>query len=481
MFFDFRAQVLWSMCLSQGERRTKNAILSKLTLLWVVFALAGILSPDAAHALPSFAVQTDQPCSACHVGSFGPQLKPFGRDFKLYGYTASDGKDHGVPLAVYVRNSFTNTAKTQPAGQYPEAVYGNSGNNNFGLEELSAWYAGKVNATTGAYIEGSFDGVGGQLHLDNADIRHIHEGKIFGTDYVAGITLNDAPTVSDIWNTTPVWGFPFDAPKMAPTPAASALIDGALQEAATGLGAYIMWNDWVYAEFDGYKGTSRTGLNMVGNTPVNDPINGNQDAYDGIMPYWRLAVQHELVKNHYFELGTYGIAASVYPNDNHTGGATDRITDTAVDATYQWLGDDKNFISAHSTFIHEHRDLTESAVINPGTNLSDNLNEFRADVSYSYDNTWTPTLQYFRTTGTSDAVEWNTSTGLASPNSAGFVAELAYVPFGKVDSPALSWMAYNSRLELQYTAYTEFDGTHAHASNNNTIFLDLAIVMAPKW
>jgi hypothetical protein len=48
------------------------------TLIW--------LAPvAAAHAVPAFAVQTSQPCAACHVGAFGPQLKPFGRDFKLHG------------------------------------------------------------------------------------------------------------------------------------------------------------------------------------------------------------------------------------------------------------------------------------------------------------------------------------------------------------------------------------------------------------
>jgi len=44
-----------------------------------------------ADAVPAFAEQTGQPCAACHVGAFGPQLKPYGRDFKLHGYTATSG------------------------------------------------------------------------------------------------------------------------------------------------------------------------------------------------------------------------------------------------------------------------------------------------------------------------------------------------------------------------------------------------------
>src|SRR5215472_10335335 len=45
-----------------------------------------------AQALPSYAAQTDQPCTACHVGSFGPQLTPTGRAFKIGGYTQSGGE-----------------------------------------------------------------------------------------------------------------------------------------------------------------------------------------------------------------------------------------------------------------------------------------------------------------------------------------------------------------------------------------------------
>jgi mono/diheme cytochrome c family protein len=38
-----------------------------------------------AQAVPAFAQQTGRNCAACHVGGFGPQLTPFGREFKLGG------------------------------------------------------------------------------------------------------------------------------------------------------------------------------------------------------------------------------------------------------------------------------------------------------------------------------------------------------------------------------------------------------------
>ncbi|HEY5505507.1 MAG TPA: hypothetical protein VIK28_10150, partial [Sedimentisphaerales bacterium] len=48
----------------------------------------GVISP--ADALPSFARQTGQPCGTCHTDY--PGLTPYGRLFKLGGYTAGGGK-----------------------------------------------------------------------------------------------------------------------------------------------------------------------------------------------------------------------------------------------------------------------------------------------------------------------------------------------------------------------------------------------------
>ena len=49
----------------------------------LLIAMILILQRKPAHALPSFAAQTGQPCTACHIGGFGPQLTPLGRAFKI--------------------------------------------------------------------------------------------------------------------------------------------------------------------------------------------------------------------------------------------------------------------------------------------------------------------------------------------------------------------------------------------------------------
>ena len=97
-----------------------------------------MVTTTPAFAVPSFAIQTGQPCAACHIGAFGPQLTPYGRDFKLHGYIANDGKDHGLPLALTTQTSFTHTLQPQPGGAAP----GFRDNDNFAVDQLSLYYAG---------------------------------------------------------------------------------------------------------------------------------------------------------------------------------------------------------------------------------------------------------------------------------------------------------------------------------------------------
>jgi hypothetical protein len=75
--------------------------------------------------------------------------------------------------------------------------------------------------------------------------------------------------------------------------------------------------------------------------------------------------------------------------------------------------------------------------------------------------------------GTADAALYRTFTG--SPNSAGWITEIAYLPFS-YGGPAF-WPWLNMRIGLQYTLWTKFDGATTNingagrnAHNNNTIF-----------
>src|SRR5580704_851974 len=67
-----------------------------------LFVLAGFLTigfAPPAKALPSFARQTGQPCGTCHTDF--PALTPFGRRFKLLGYTVGGGEFRTTPFPLF--------------------------------------------------------------------------------------------------------------------------------------------------------------------------------------------------------------------------------------------------------------------------------------------------------------------------------------------------------------------------------------------
>src|SRR5471032_1173859 len=103
-----------------------------------VLALAAVgLSATNAAAVPAFADQTGMACQSCHVVGFGPQLTPFGREFKLQGYTLRTN-DSSVPLSVMAVASYLRTAKAQN----PPPTPASNPNDNWALDQVSLFFAG---------------------------------------------------------------------------------------------------------------------------------------------------------------------------------------------------------------------------------------------------------------------------------------------------------------------------------------------------
>ncbi len=305
------------------------------------------------------------------------------------------------------------------------------------------------------------------VKLNNAELRYAAEGEAWETDFVWGVTVNNAPTMQDLWNSTPVWGFPYNASGLAPSPAAATMLDGGIAQKVAGGGVYMLWNDLVYAEATVYGGLSRDTRNALGAVPVS-----GSDTIVGAVPYWRLALQQSFgEERHNVQFGTYGMHVSVNPGGDGSAARTDSFTDIAFDTNYQWIADPKSvvsdMVSAHATWIHENQYLSASNIL-AGANRRGNLDTMRADVSYSIGATVTPSIQYFRTSGSANPLYYGLPGGV--PNSAGFIGEIAYVPWGKPDSP---WPWINVRLAAQYVAYTQFNGTTSHAGDNNAFYLSL--------
>jgi hypothetical protein len=414
-----------------------------------------------ALAVPSFAVQTGQPCASCHIGAYGPQLTPHGRDFKLHGYVASDGKNHGMPLTFTTQTSFTHTAVPRPGGAAP----GFAANDNIAFDQAALLYAGQITAQLGAFIKLRYNGVKEQVSLGAADIRYARNTELFGQNLLWGITVNNGPTVQDAWNSTPAWGFPYVRSSLTRGPVAAPLVSGRLSQRVAGAGVYAVWNNLLYLEADVYKGLNDDALRALGQGPVD-----SSDRTTALMPYGRVALMLDW-QNHYLQLGGFALSADTIPGNNQTFGLSTRKTDIALDVTYQYLSDPARVtsdrLSAHAIYIHETARIEASpAQALTGALLSHSLTTARLDVSYSFAATVTPSVQYFRTTGTADPKYWKTPNG--SPNSDGMILEVAYVPWGKPDSP---FPHLNVRLTAQYVSYFKFNGSTVNAGDNNSFFV----------
>src|SRR5262249_59857679 len=87
---------------------------------------------------------------------------------------------------------------------------------------------------------------------DNTDLRFVNTANLGGISVVYGITANNNPTVQDVWNTTPAWGFPFAVSTLAPTPSAGTIIDGAFAAQVVSAGGYAWVNHFLYLQASSY-------------------------------------------------------------------------------------------------------------------------------------------------------------------------------------------------------------------------------------
>ncbi|MGR8936044.1 MAG: cytochrome C [Gammaproteobacteria bacterium] len=440
-----------------------SAVFMKVSLL----ALTALFSSYAV-AVPSFSRQTGMTCTACHTTSFGPNLTQIGRDFKLNGYVAGGGKESNIPpVSAMLMGSFTHTDSNQPGDSEAVDGLGYHTNNNTAMDEASLFYAGRIWKQLGAFVQLTYNGLEDIVEVDNSDIRFadkINFGADDGQEIVYGISLNNNPTVQDLWNTTPVWGFPYAASGLAPSPAAATLIQGGLGGQVGGGGVYMMWNNLLYAEAGAYASFSNRLQTAMG-------TQGAQT--DGAAPYWRIALQHQ-TGGHYVQFGTFGMRAQLFPERIHSAGS-DLYSDLGVDANYQFLGNMQHIFEFKATYIREDQNLNASQSLGFSANDHNTLNTLNTNIAYTYDQTYSLNFGYFNSSGSKDPLLYGSPS--ATPDSEGFIAELDYIPFGKAASPLAPWL--NLRFALQYTAYTKFDGNSnnydnagRNASDNNTLYLN---------
>jgi iron:rusticyanin reductase len=448
-------------------------------------ASALMLVPTRAAAVASFARQTGLACEACHI--VPPELTPFGRRFKLNGYTlttrpplVSDIDDYkkntvwlvDIPgISLLVQATYNHYDKAPPDSVAPYPAHAQSDNVQF-PQQISFMYAGAISDHVGTFLQVSYLQPAGTFGLDNTDIRY--SDHTANNDGVWGVTLNDNPSVQDVWNTNPagygIPGFSTQTLWSAPVIAGASLrvpIMSELAEVSAGLGGYVWYKDSVYLELTGYKAAK---AGSVSTTEDSSNLSIGGGTLVGVAPYWRAGYEYDWGYNSAF-IGTTGMYAEFEPYEfsgqTINPGYVNRYTDISGDWQYQYNGEHNTFAFL-GHYTHETQANSPDLVPTYFTNSTDHLNEFQVTGEYFRDRHFGTIVSFRRTTGTND-VAFNGGTG--SPTNQYEVFELDYLPW------------FNFRFILQYNVYQVVDNNqnpfflrawpHPQAAANNTFVFGL--------
>jgi hypothetical protein len=421
-----------------------------------------------AWSIPAFARQTGAQCASCHAGGQFPELTPYGRLFKVTGYTSGN---HALPLAIMGVVDRTSTRHNEDSDGNPISEL----DRRFIADFASIFLAGKVNDQIGGMAQWTYtvhdrqdsnNDWQGHFGSDNFDLRYASQFESGLGSVIWGVDLNNNPTVQDPWNSSPAWGYPYLSSSTGAFASApvSTLIEGGLAQQVAGIGLYAWIDQSWYLEFSNYRTANGFWRFLsLGNTvgDANHPLT----FVENWNPYVRLAYTQSW-DLHNFMVGAFLLQSRVYPFDAQNNpvfdqGAT-RFRDTGIDAQYQYLAD-PHTITAQLRLVNESiDDETQTLYTQPAS-----LKSIKLKGSYVYDNTYGMNLSLTRVMGTTDSLAYAAS-ALNSPDTTYWTPEIFWQPI------------QNARIGLQYNAFTRFlgartnyDGAGRNASDNDTAFLYL--------
>ncbi|MDE2076053.1 MAG: cytochrome C [Burkholderiales bacterium] len=474
---------------------------------WAMASLiaATTLIATSAHALPLFNRQTGQNCVACHAGGQFPELTPYGRLFKLTGYTI--GQRTALPLSAMVVESMSSVANTFKSDN-PSVDFAR--NDMAILATGSLFAGGKITNNLGAFVQVTRDpfatvnstgGYQGKTKMDNADIRYADRVVDGTNDFIWGVSLNNNPSVSDPWNTAAAWMQYVPVP----SPTSSSFIDGTAPYPSFGAGAniagltaYGFLNQSWYGEAGLYKSATGALHVMAAGLGAADLTR-----LKGAAPYWRLAWNKQW-DAYSLMLGAAGMHSKVYVNplDMSDPNNTDRWHDLTLDAQLQYLLDPHAF-TAQLAIHRQRHGYPPSAANQPSpfvdasgqplanSNSSDTITQIRAKLSYVYQARYGTSLSLFTQNGTTNTANQTsgfdpTSMTITSDPNAG--APSTRVGGNLSGNPGVTGQTLEVfmmpiqyiRIGAQYTNYSRYngashnyDGFGRNASDNNSIFVYL--------
>ncbi|MHB1609982.1 MAG: cytochrome C, partial [Acidiferrobacter thiooxydans] len=462
--------------------------------------IGGLAMSANAWALPSFARQTGWSCATCHTSY--PQLTPMGRIFKLMGYTTTnlqpqqkvEAKVGNVvhlllprisQFSIFVQASDTHVAGGQQVlgasprtsttpGQPPGQPVGT--NNNLEVpQQVSLFYAGEVTPHVGDFLHITYSGQGG-FAFDDSSIVRAQAWKLgLHNTLITGVDVNNTPSATDLWNTSPDWQAPFFTSDYTAEGAVPTTFIGSSPGAAfplIGLGAYAAdivgpnRANWFYAEADAYNNSE--GIGAGPNSGVIGEGGGNQYTLNnssscvadsancvafgqlaGTAPYLRLAYQHDW-SDWNWEVGTYDMWSRVYASP--VSNAVDRFYDYDLDSQLQWLDiNDNSNVTVRANLIHEDARFAADDVgpTSGSSNTHGQLNTFNLNATYWYHDEYGAQGGFQDVTGTANSHFWggNVYTSAnGSPNTTDEWVEASYLPW------------WNTRLSVRYTVFNKFRG-----------------------
>ena len=390
---------------------------------------------QSSYAVPAFARQTDQSCIACHAGGQYPELTPYGRLFKLTGYTIGE---RTTPVSVMGVIGASKMANTDSINTSLSANTGqglaNPTNSKLSFETASLFFAGKISDNVGGFAQVTYDNYAspdasgantvGHSGADNIDIRYADQIVTPTSNLIYGLSLNNNPSVTDPWNTSWAW--------MSYVPSTSGKGSNAYIDATTpypnhgmpglisGLNAYAFIDKTFYGEIGFYR-TANKALSFMNSGHDAAPINGSN-------PYWRLTYNKEWGPQNLM-LGLSGMNGHPYDSNAGVGWGDSAsyysVKSNGADFQYQYLLD-PHTITVQSVYQHQ---LTSPSAQDGGAPFGTNI--FRLKGSYVYMAKYGGSLSYFNRTG-----DFNMATS-------GNTYELFYTP------------VQNIRIGVQYINYTK--------------------------
>ncbi|MGB8278994.1 MAG: hypothetical protein WCF20_13835 [Methylovirgula sp.] len=453
---------------------------------------AALVASTPAEAVPSFARQTGMACEACHT--VFPELTPFGRRFKLNGYTLTttpDGvsdinqaKERVLALAPFPPLSFLFQASYDRWARAPIDANGLPGQTDTAQfpDAMTIMYGGRVTDHIGAWIQLTYTQNSGTIGIDTTEVRYSDHNA--DSSLVWGVLANNSVGMQDVWNTG-WWSLPafsMESLYVESPNGVGGLTGPIISSFATnvaGVGAYVFYNDAFYLEGAVYRSACPGTINSAQDSTNLATCGG---IIQGAAPYWRAAYELDWGKNS-LSVGTTGMYVDYIPcvglgsiitnpgacsvdginPESASGGPGNRYLDVGGDWQYQYIGDNHIF-SLAGHYMHEHVDVSPLFITNGEySNTTDYLDQFVVTASYYYQRRFGGYVSFVSTTGSNDPALLG---GNGSPNNQYEVFEFDYMP----------WL--NTKFLVQYDLYNRVannqspfypSGYATKASDNNTI------------